>query len=277
MSIYVVGDIQGCYEQLSRLLDKVNFDPAADRLWAVGDLVNRGPMSLSTLRLLHGLGDSLTAVLGNHDLHLLAIASDPSQQRQKDQLQEVLRAEDTDTLLHWLRHLPLAHAESLETQFGKDDYLMFHAGVAPGWSHAQVLSLAAEVETVLRGDDYQKFLAKMYGNRPDKWDDSLSGNKRLRLITNYLTRARFCKANGKLDLNVKTGINTAPPGYRPWFEHQRLSEDYVLLFGHWAALQGISNMRNVYALDTGCVWGRCLSMMRLEDRQHFSVSCQEFA
>ena len=277
MSIYVVGDIQGCYEQLSQLLDKVNFDAAADRLWAVGDLVNRGPKSLSTLRLLHSLGDSLTAVLGNHDLHLLAIASDPSQQRPKDQLQQVLQAEDAGTLLYWLRHLPLAHAESVETQFGKDDCLMFHAAVAPSWSHAQTLALAAEVEIVLRSDNYPDFFSQMYGNQPDKWDDGLIGTERLRLITNYLTRARFCQPDGKLDLNVKTGIETAPPGYRPWFEYQTLSEDYVLLFGHWAALQGISNKRNVYALDTGCIWGRCLSMMRLEDRQHFSVSCQEFA
>lgn len=277
MSIYVVGDIQGCYEQLSRLLDSVNFDSAADRLWSVGDLVNRGPESLRTLRFLHSLGDSLTAVLGNHDLHLLAIASGAYQQGRKDDLEQVLAAPDADRLLHWMRHLPLLHDESIETRFGNEQCLMFHAGLAPSWTREQALSLAAEVESVLRGDDYRDFFRQMYGNSPDLWEDSLSGTARLRAITNYLTRTRFCQRNGKLDFSVKSGPETAPVGYRPWFEFQTLSPEYVLLFGHWAALKGITNMNNVHALDTGCVWGRCLTLLRLEDRQTFSVNCGELA
>lgn len=277
MSIYVIGDIQGCYEQLCRLLDSVRFDPATDRLWSVGDLVNRGPQSLSTLRFLHSLGDSLTAVLGNHDLHLLAIASGAYEQGRKDDLEQVLTAPDADRLFHWMRHLPLLHAESIETRFGHEQCLMFHAGLAPAWTRDQALSLAGEVETVLRSDDYRDFFRHMYGNSPDNWDDSLSGTERLRVITNYLTRARFCKRKGKLDFRVKTGAATAPEGYRPWFEYQTLSPEYVLLFGHWAALEGVTNMPNVYALDTGCVWGRCLTLLRLEDRQTFSTRCGELA
>lgn len=277
MSIYVVGDIQGCHEQLSRLLDSVNFDPAADRLWSVGDLVNRGPDSLGTLRFLRSLGDTLTAVLGNHDLHLLAIASGAYQQRDKDHLEAVLAAPDAEALCDWLRHLPLIHDESIETRFGSEHCLMFHAGLAPSWSRDQALSLAAEVETVLRSDACPDFLGQMYGNSPDNWDDSLSGIERLRVITNYLTRTRFCKPDGQLDFRVKGSPDTAPAGYRPWFEFQTLSPAYVLLFGHWAALDGVTNMTNVHALDTGCVWGRCLTLLRLEDRQTFSVNCGELA
>ena len=274
MSVYVVGDLQGCYRQLSRLLDKVNFDPAGDRLWSVGDLVNRGPKSLKTLRFLYSLGDAFTAVLGNHDLHLLAIAMGAYNQGRKDHLEKVLAAPDCAMLCDWLRKLPLMHAETLSTQFGDEKFLMFHAGLAPGWSAEQALGYAGEVEQALRGDDCFSYLQNMYGNKPDTWDDSLQGMERLRVITNYLTRARFCKRKGKLDFMIKTGTSTAPVGYRPWFEFQTLSPEYVLLFGHWAALDGVTNMPSVYALDTGCVWGRCLTMLRLEDRQKFTVSCK---
>lgn len=279
MSVYVVGDIQGCYKQLTRLLDKVNFDPAADRLWSVGDLVNRGPKSLKTLRFLQSLGPAFTAVLGNHDLHLLALAKDAYSAGRKDDLNKVIEAPDCDELCDWIRHLPLIHEEQLETGFGMETFLMFHAGLAPQWNCEQAIGYAREVEAALRSEHYLDYLSAMYGNKPDTWQDELAGQERLRVITNYLTRARFCNRKGKLNFKVKTGAATAPVGYRPWFEYRTDHNDEnnkrVLLFGHWASLDGVTNMPNVYALDTGCVWGRCLSMMRLEDRQMFSITCKD--
>ena len=275
MSTYVVGDIQGCYEQISRLLEKVNFDPGSDRLWSVGDMVNRGPQSLTTLRFLKSLGASFTAVLGNHDLHLIALAKKAYAAGRKDDLVDVLEAPDCEELITWLRHLPLIHHEDLTTDFGEEEFLMFHAGLAPDWTLEKALSLAKEVETALQGEHYFEYLQSMYGNKPDTWSEDLTGLERLRVITNYLTRARFSNRKGRLNFKVKTGAETAPIGYRPWFEHQSIDKQIILLFGHWAALNGITNMPNVYALDTGCAWGRCLTLLRLEDRQKFSVKCKE--
>ncbi|MDT8398050.1 MAG: symmetrical bis(5'-nucleosyl)-tetraphosphatase [Pseudomonadales bacterium] len=273
MAIYAVGDIQGCYDPLCRLLDQAHFDPAVDRLWAVGDLVNRGPKSLKTLRFLKSLGGSFTAVLGNHDLHLLALATGAHTEGKISSLQQVLDAPDCGELCEWIRQLPLLHYEKVSTTTGPQDFLMVHAGLAPGWSLQDALGYAAEVEAMLRSANYKKFLKQMYGDKPDTWDEKLKGMKRLRLITNYLTRVRFCNEQGRLNLVVKTKADTAPRGYQPWYTYQRLNQQMVILFGHWATLHGVTNTPNIHALDTGCVWGRCLSMLRLSDQQLICTDC----
>lgn len=271
MPTYVIGDIQGCYKPLKKLLKSVNFKPGKDRLWCVGDLINRGPRSLDTLRFLSDIDDSVRIVLGNHDLHFLAIYYGVAPNRSKDTLQELLDAPDCEALSNWLRQQPLAHFESIETDQGETDFLMVHAGVAPQWTLEQTLSLAGEVQEALQGADFKTFLSTMYGDSPAKWKKSLTGYDRLRVITNYLTRMRFCNAKGKLNLQVKEGLSSAPAGFRPWFEFQQLTPETTILFGHWAALEGQTGNPNIHALDTGCVWGRELTMMRLEDRRLFTV------
>lgn len=269
MATYAIGDIQGCFDMLQQLLAQVEFDPNQDELWVAGDMVNRGPQSLQTLRYLKGLGAQATLVLGNHDLHLLAIAEGIKRPHRSDSIMDVLRAPDRDELLYWLRQQPLLYYNEAR------NYLLVHAGLAPQWSIAQALALAQEVEQVLRGDDYHEFLVQMYGDLPDCWDDNLSGWPRMRLITNYLTRMRLCSPEGLLDLKHHEGIENAPQGMSPWFAHpQRKTRSINILFGHWAALEGESNEDHVYALDTGCVWGRRLTTMRLEDHAVFSCDCQ---
>lgn len=271
MPTYVIGDIQGCYKPLKKLLKSVNFKAGKDCLWCVGDLINRGPRSLDTLRFLRDIDDSVRVVLGNHDLHFLAIYHGVAPNRSKDTLQELLDSPDCDELSTWLRQQPLAHYDTLETNEGNKGFLMVHAGVAPQWTLQQTLALAGEVQAALQGPDYRKFLRKMYGDSPAKWKESLTGYARLRTITNYLTRMRFCTAKGKLDLQAKEGLSSAPDGFLPWFEFEQLTPQTSILFGHWAALEGQTNNPDIYALDTGCVWGRELTMMRLEDHQLFSV------
>lgn len=265
MATYAVGDIQGCLEPLKCLLDSVDFNPDRDRLWSAGDTVNRGPQSLQTLRFLYDIRGSVTVVLGNHDLHLLAVAEGVRPPHRSDTLTEILRAADRDTLLEWLRHRPLVHTEN--------EWLMVHAGVPPNWTVRQTLDRAAEVESILRGGSYLDFLNDMYGNEPTVWSDELTGTTRARVITNYLTRMRFCTADGLLDLNSKA-LTSPGAEYLPWFEHN--SQEQVsqqILFGHWAALEGNVSRQNIYPLDTGCVWGRQLSMLRLEDRRWFRCEC----
>lgn len=271
MAIYVIGDIQGCYEPLRRLLASARFHPAHDRLWCVGDLINRGPRSLDTLRYLQDLGDSVTVVLGNHDLHFLSVHYGDARPERKHTLDELLAAPDCETLADWLRKKPLAHHEVLETDRGEKHYLMVHAGVAPQWTREKTLALATEVATELRGTSFREFLRHMYGNEPGRWDESLSGYDRLRVITNYLTRLRFCDARGNMNLPAKGPPTEAPDGYRPWYEFEQLTPETEILFGHWAALQGATGRPGVHGLDTGCVWGRQLSMMRLPDHKVFSV------
>ena len=271
MSTYAIGDIQGCYKPLRKLLKSVDFQAGEDKLWCVGDLINRGPKSLDTLRFLRDLGSNATVVLGNHDLHFLAIYYGISKNRNKDTLQKLLDAPDCDELSTWLRHKPLAHYDSVETNDGVRNYLMVHAGVAPQWTLHTTLKLAADVEQCLQGPDFLQYFANMYGDTPRRWKDKLTGYERLRLITNYLTRMRFCNANGKLDLKAKEGLLSAPSGYRPWFEFEQLSPATNILFGHWAALEGRTGNPHVFALDTGCVWGRELTMLRLEDHKLFSI------
>ncbi len=275
MSTYVVGDIQGCYKALRRLLKKIDFSPADDILWFAGDLVNRGPKSLETLRYLSDIDDSIRVVLGNHDLHFIAIFEGCARASSKDSLDELLEAPDCEALCDWMRQKDLAYYDSVDTRTGIENFLMVHAGVAPGWSLKKTLKLAAEVELALQGPDYREFLTAMYGNEPIRWSDKLTGQDRLRTITNYLTRVRFCDDIGSLRLDIKEGLCAAPEGFRPWFEYQKITPETSILFGHWAALEGKTNTPHVYALDTGYVWGRELTAMRLEDKKLFWVSSKE--
>jgi bis(5'-nucleosyl)-tetraphosphatase (symmetrical) len=273
MAIYVAGDIQGCHDPLRRLLDKVAFDPANDALWCVGDLVNRGPKSLETLRFLKSLGNSFTGVLGNHDLHFLAAWAGAAKEGKFQTLQALLTAPDCDELAEWVRRLPLAQRATVQTDSGALDFLMVHAGLAPGWSFTQAMSYADEIATVLRGPRFITYLKKMYGDEPDTFSEALTGMERLRVLTNVLTRIRFCTPAGKLDMKHKEDAATAPPGYRPWFELQSLAASQRLLFGHWAMLDGKTNRDDILGLDTGCVWGRKLTLLRLDDSKLTSIDC----
>jgi bis(5'-nucleosyl)-tetraphosphatase (symmetrical) len=261
MAVYAIGDIQGCYDPFRRLLDKLAFDPHEDRLWLTGDLVNRGPKSLKTLRFVRELGDSAVTVLGNHDLHLLAVATgigDPDER--EGTLKKLLRAEDCDELMDWLRRRPLAHFdESVNT-------LMVHAGVHPRWTIRKTLARAAEVEAVLQGDDYREFLPKLYGNSPSRWSGRLTGNKRLRFIVNCLTRIRMIDADGRLDYSHKGPPEKAAKGLIPWFEAPDARWlGTRILFGHWSAL-GLILKPGLIGIDTGCVWNKELTAVRLNKR-----------
>ncbi|MEH6823863.1 MAG: symmetrical bis(5'-nucleosyl)-tetraphosphatase [Motiliproteus sp.] len=265
MATYAVGDLQGCLNELKALLALVNFS-TQDQLWIAGDLVNRGPQSLATLRFVKDLGDQARVVLGNHDLHLLAVAFEKRKANRKDTFEAILNAPDRDELMHWLRHQPLLHHDSAK------GYVMVHAGIPPIWSLSKAIACAREVEAVLQSPQAGEFFAQMYGNEPSRWKDSLDGWDRYRMITNYLTRMRFCNARGKLELDTKTGPQNPPPGYAPWFSFSdRLTSQHRLLFGHWASLEGQADTPNVYPLDTGCVWGGPLTALRLEDKRYFSV------
>jgi len=266
MGTYIVGDVQGCFTELQLLLKKVEFDPAKDKLWLVGDLVNRGPSSLEVLRLVKSLGDGAITVLGNHDLHLLAVDAGVAQLHRSDTLDEILAAPDREALLDWLRLQRLMHVEG--------NHAMVHAGLLPQWSIKQASKLAREVESALRSDDYVKFLEHMYGNTPNRWDDELTGYKRLRVITNAFTRLRVCTPEGEMEYKFKGEVEKMPAGYVPWFDvPKRASQDATVIFGHWSAL-GLKITPNVIALDTGCLWGGSLTAIRLEDRHLFQVECQ---
>ena len=271
MTDYAVGDVQGCLEPLLCLLDQVNFDPRQDRLMLVGDLVNRGPDSAGVLRYVRSLGNSAICVLGNHDLHLLAVAAGIRAPHRNDTFSDILNADDRNTLLLWLRQCPLAWFDA------STGYVMTHAGIPPGWSLQQTLSRASEVESVLQSEQAVEFFREMYGNRPEHWDESLTGMTRLRVITNYLTRMRFCNDKGVLDLENKSGPDSATEGFRPWFEIERQPLGARILFGHWASLEGHTGQSDIHALDTGCVWGRRLRIMRLEDQQLFDCECLDNA
>lgn len=257
MATYAIGDIQGCYTPFRRLLDKIDFDPARDRLWLVGDLVNRGPQSLAVLRFVKSLGTRAITVLGNHDLHLLVVAAGHVQPHRGDTLNAILRAADRDELLDWLRRQKMMHAAGR--------YAMVHAGLLPQWTIAGALSLAHEVERALRRADYSEFLRHMYGNKPNRWRNRLSGYDRLRVITNALTRLRLCTADGRMEFAHKGAPVDLPRGFKPWFDApRRRNRGTTVIFGHWAAL-GLYVKSNVVCLDTGCVWGRRLTAYRLKD------------
>ena len=269
MTTYAVGDIQGCLQPLQQLLEEVDFNPDSDSLWVVGDMVNRGPDSLGTLRFLRQLGPSVIAILGNHDLHFLALAYHTTKAHRSDTLEELLAAPDLPELIDWIRHCKLMHTD---TTLG---YTMVHAGIAPQWSLEQALALAHELESTLQSDSkIEPYLTAMYGNEPNCWHNDLTGNDRLRAITNYFTRLRFCKADGTMELTSKTGIDQTPSGYAPWFSFSnRITRQDKIIFGHWAALEGKTLTPNVFALDTGCIWGGKLTLMRLNDETKFQCLC----
>ena len=265
MATYAVGDIQGCCTELKQLLELIRFDPHADELWLVGDLVNRGPDSLGVLRLVKSLGDAAIVVLGNHDLHLLAVAAGVAELHRSDTFDEILAAPDRLELMTWLRYQRLLQVE--------DDVVLVHAGLLPSWSVAQAQLLAREVEAALRGRDYPQFLAHMYGNQPAQWDDALSGYPRLRVITNAFTRMRICTPNGEMEFKFKGEMQDVPAGYLPWFEvPARASAATTVVCGHWSAL-GLKVTPRLITLDTGCLWGGALSAVRLQDRKVFQMMC----
>lgn len=269
MATYAVGDLQGCLEPLQCLLKQVAFDPAKDRLWLVGDLINRGPQSLETLRFLYSIRESLICVLGNHDLHLLAVGQNIERLKKADTLREILEAPDCAELLEWVRQQKLMHYDE------QRDIALVHAGIPPQWSLRKALKCAAEVEEALHDDNrFALYLDGMYGNEPVKWDNDLKGAARLRVITNYFTRMRFCTSDGKLDLKGKEGIDTAPPGYAPWFTHKaRKTRGLKIIFGHWAALEGQCNEPGLFALDTGCVWGGAMTLMNVDTFERLQCKC----
>ncbi len=257
MAVYAIGDLQGCCDEFRALLDRLRFEPARDRLWLTGDLVNRGPASLATLRAVRGLGAAVTAVLGNHDLHLLAAALDPTRLRRSDTLDDVLAAPDREELLAWLAGLPLVHHDPAL------DWSMVHAGLPPEWDVATAVACGQEVSAALAADA-RGFFAAMYGDRPDRWSADLTGVDRLRFTVNCLTRLRFLTEDGRLLLKYKGPLDGAPAGARPWFRVRgRRSAGQRILFGHWSAL-GYCESDGVVSLDTGCVWGGALTAVRLD-------------
>ncbi|MGB8435971.1 MAG: symmetrical bis(5'-nucleosyl)-tetraphosphatase [Burkholderiales bacterium] len=266
MATYAIGDVQGCFVELERLLDEIRFDAARDRLWFVGDLVNRGPQSAEVLRFVKSLGDRAVTVLGNHDIHLFAHVAGYGKKRADDSFGDVLAAPDCDALVEWLRARPMMHVER--------GYAMVHAGLLPAWSIERALELAAEVESALRAPDYRTFLAGLYGSQPDRWRDGLRGVDRLRVVVNAMTRMRFVDANGVMDFRSKGELENAPRGYLPWFDVPgRASADVPIVCGHWSAL-GLLIRPDLLALDSGCVWGGRLTAVRLDDRSVFQVACQ---
>lgn len=270
MSRYVVGDLQGCCDELKALLDTISFG-GDDELWLVGDLVNRGPKSLETLRFLYSIKEQVRGVLGNHDLHTLAIYYGPHQTRKKDTIDPLLTAEDTEQLLRWLTRWPLAIYEDV------NDFLICHAGILPTWTADQALALSAEVERVIQGKGEISachYFENMYGNKPDHWEEHLDGMARLRTITNVFTRMRFIDDAGRLNMTHKEGVSAAPEGFKPWFEYPRVDRTRVI-FGHWAAINGDTHGSPHVALDTGCVWGGSLRAWRIEDSQIFEVPSQQ--
>lgn len=261
MPTYAIGDVQGCHQELLRLLERIRFDPAADRLWFAGDLVNRGPGSLEVLRLVRSLDGCAVVVLGNHDLHLLALAEGNARHASKSTLDAVLDAPDRDELLHWLRHRPLMHHDP------RRGFAMVHAGLPPQWTLAEALARARELEDALRGEHYRDLLFDMYGNEPSRWSPELTGIQRLRFIVNCLTRLRYCTADGTLALKEKGTLATRPKDLCPWFQCPgRRSAGDRIVFGHWSAL-GYWDRDNVWGIDSGCLWGGSLTALRLRRKR----------
>lgn len=256
MALYAIGDVQGCFAELELLLRKIRFDPSVDRLWFTGDLVNRGPDSLATLRFIKALGPSAAAVLGNHDLHLLAVAYGASRTKHKDTFHDVLAAPDRQELLDWLRGLPLCHHDGR--------YTLIHAGLPPQWTVDSAQAQAREVQAILSGSGCAGFFREMYGDRPDRWSERLSGWDRVRFTVNCLTRLRYCDAEGRLEFKRKGPPGSQPKGLFPWFDVPgRKSLGSEIVFGHWSTL-GFRAVNGCYALDTGCLWGGELTALRLD-------------
>lgn len=267
MAIYAIGDIQGCYNELRRLLDSLEFAPCRDRLWLAGDLVNRGPHSLETLRFVKSLGDAAVSVLGNHDLHLIATVVSLGKTGKKDTLGPILRAADCDELIDWLRRQPLFHHD--------DNYCMLHAGLPPQWDLELTLQMARETEQAIRGEDYQRFFRSMYGNKPTVWQDDLPKTEKLRFAVNCFSRLRFCTLDGELDFSQKGPPGSQPPHLMPWYAVPwRKSRHLRIIFGHWSTL-GFYQGDNVFGIDTGCLWGGQLTALRLDDNPlRIAIDCQ---
>ncbi len=269
MGLYLIGDVQGCDSALGQLLDEINFSPSRDTLYQLGDLVNRGPASLAVLRRMQALGDAAKCILGNHDLHALAVAAGAQSVGRGDTLGELLAAPDAPQLLDWLRQRPLGLHEH--------GILMVHAGVLPQWDAIQTIAACVQLTRTLQQKDYKNFLQEMYGNTPARWHDDLQGMDRLRICVNALTRIRFCTADGEMEFAVKEGAGAAPAGFMPWFEVPgRKTAAVTVAFGHWSTL-GLINRPHLIALDTGCVWGGCLSALRFDGgrREVLQVQCAQ--
>jgi bis(5'-nucleosyl)-tetraphosphatase (symmetrical) len=263
MATYAIGDIQGCHAELCELLAACGFSPHDDRLWLVGDLVNRGPASLAVLREIHALGDAAVTVLGNHDLHLLTVAAGHRKPHRGDTIDDILAAPDRDELLAWLARQPLVHVD--------DERLLVHAGVLPSWTPATARMLSGEVTAALTGPGAREFLGALYGDEPRTWRDDLTGIDRLRAIVNACTRLRFCTEDGTMELREKRGSEHAPPGFLPWFaQPSRRTAHMSVICGHWSTLE-LMLRPNVAMLDSGCVWGGALTALRLEDRRIYQV------
>ncbi|MBI4667268.1 MAG: symmetrical bis(5'-nucleosyl)-tetraphosphatase [Nitrospinae bacterium] len=266
MAIYAIGDIQGCFEPLQRLLAAMEFNPASDKLWLTGDMVNRGEDSLKVLRLAMSLGTSCVAVLGNHEIHMLAVYAGARHIRHKDTFQDILSAPDAGQIIDWLRRRPLLYAEG--------EYFLVHAGLMPQWSAQDALKHAAEAESVLRSHGWKEAMAGFFGDGPDHWDENLPGMERIRSIVNAMVRMRVITMHGKMDLSFTGPPAEAPPGYIPWSLHPgRMTKDKVVVCGHWAA-QGAVIREDMIALDSGCGWKHGLTGARLDDRKMFFVMCQ---
>ncbi len=264
MATYLIGDVHGCYRELRQLLNQVNFDANQDILWLTGDLVARGPDSLEVLRFVKSLGSALKLVLGNHDLHLLGVFAKISRNKPKDKLNELLNAPDADELINWLRRQPLLQVDE------EKKIVMAHAGITPQWDLATAKKCAREVEAILSSDSYPLFINSMYGDMPNNWSPELTGLPRLRFSTNAFTRMRYCFPNGQLDMICKDKPENAPAPLKPWFDlPSQLPNDYSIIFGHWASLEGKGTPENIYALDTGCCWGGVLTCLRWEDKRYF--------
>jgi len=268
MATYAIGDIQGCYDPLRRLLDKIKFDPSADQLWFAGDLINRGPKSLETLRFIISLGDGARSVLGNHECHFLASARGHKKAHRSDTFSSILNASDADELINWVRSRPFLHQDK---SLG---YTMVHAGIPPQWSLKQAKKYAKELEKVFQGEQLDDFLAHMYGSMPDQWSDTLTGNDRLRFIINCFTRLRFCDAEGRLNLKEKGAPTHHSGNLIPWFEApSRRTANKKIVFGHWSTL-GLNKKNKAICLDTGCLWGGQLSAIKLDgSEQVISLKC----
>ncbi len=267
MATYAIGDIQGCYDSLVKLLDQINFNEKSDTLWFAGDIVNRGPKSLETLRFINNLPNK-RIVLGNHDIHLIALAYGHPFEG-KHTMQDILKAPDKEELIEWLCQQPLAYYDK------ELDFLMVHAGVIPQWNITDILNHSKEFETLLLQPKLRSELCiKLYGDEPSTWSDKLSGWERIRFIVNVLTRIRYCYSDGRLELNHKGPIGTQPTNSLPWFYlDNRKTKNNNIIFGHWASLEGKANTPNIFALDTGCLWGGKLTALRLEDKKLFSCNC----
>lgn len=281
MANYVIGDLQGCLAELNILLAEVAFNPSRDHLWLTGDLVARGPDSLGCLRRVIALGNAATTVLGNHDLHLLAVANGIGKPKVADKISPILHAADSPDLLYWLRQQPLLVEYTLAGNSGEasdaQGFVMTHAGIAPQWNIEQARTGARSAEAQLRSSNYKERLAQMYGNEPDYWQHDLSELEQLRFTINSFTRMRLCHKDGRLDFAHKATVSEAPDHLVPWFTLREDHQDPPLIFGHWAALEGQCDVAHIHALDTGCVWGGCMSMLCWETGEKISTPCPVYA